>query len=217
MFAAVWGEPVSDLGFVCTVITEMLFSCFEKLPRGKWISSWLWGGKNKVPSASNPDLLVLGRIVYRRQAWEGRSMCWEEKQGRFFQYRCEPGSVTACLLWFQWRNTQCSIWMAVVSHVLIEMHFLPCNVCPCRAASAEVGRWRGAINFVSSEKQCPVDSDMITSSFSACAFVTDQVLLPLNVITLKEAVFDSRLLHCARAVQTSCRNPSSVAEIQKCC
>lgn len=98
MFAAVWGEPVSDLGFVCTVITEMLFSCFEKLPRGKWTSFWLSGGKNKVPSASNPTLLVLGRSIYRRQAWEGRSMCWEEEQGRFFQCRCGPGCVTACLV-----------------------------------------------------------------------------------------------------------------------
>ena len=103
------------------------------------------------------------------------------------------------------------------------MHVLPYNLCPCRAASAKVGGngegWRGAINFVSSEKQHPVDSDRITSSFSACAFVTDQALLPvhLNVITLNESVSDSGLLHCAGAVQTSCRNSSSVAQVQKCC
>lgn len=41
-----------------------------------------------------------------------------------------------------------------------------------------------------------MDSDRIISSFCACAFVTDQAMLPLtlNVITFKETVSDSRLL-----------------------
>lgn len=103
------------------------------------------------------------------------------------------------------------------------MHLLPYNLCPCTAASAKVGGngegWRRAINFVSSEKQRPVDSDVITSSFYGHAFVTDQALLPLplNVISLKEAVSNSRLLYRARAAQRSYRNWSSIAQVQKCC
>lgn len=88
------------------------------------------------------------------------------------------------------------------------MHLLQCNLRLCGAASAKVRGseegWRGAINFVSSEKQCPMDSGMwiSTSSCFARAFVTDQPLLPLplSVITLKEAVSDSRLLHRTGAV-----------------
>lgn len=96
------------------------------------------------------------------------------------------------------------------------MHLLPYNLCPCRAASAKIGEneegWRGAINFVSSEQQCPVDSDMITSSFSAHAFVTDQVLLPLplNVIISKSLIPGS-------CTMPELCNPSSIAQVQKCC
>lgn len=105
--------------------------------------------------------------------------------------------------------------MAVVSCLLIGMCFLTCSLCSCRAAPAQAAGsgegGRGAINLVSSAEQRPVDSDMITSSFSAHVFVTDQagLSLPSNVITLKEGVSASRLLHSAGAVQNSFENLSS--------
>lgn len=85
------------------------------------------------------------------------------------------------------------------------MHLLPYNLCPCRAASAKAGGdskgWKGAINFGPSGKQHPVDSAIITFSFSPLHLSQIKPCYSLlNVITVSEALFNSRLLHHARAM-----------------
>lgn len=89
-------------------------------------------------------------------------------------------SVTPCVLWSPWNNSAGQYLVAdVIYCVWIQMHLLPYNLCPCRTPSAKAGGngkgWKGAINFGPSGKQHPVDSAVITSSSSPCAFVTDQL------------------------------------------
>lgn len=78
MFTAIRVEPASDLCFVCTAVTEMLFSYFVKLPQGELTFIWLGGRdpqrdpfvvKSKVPSTSDAQLVLLSRTGWR-QAWE---------------------------------------------------------------------------------------------------------------------------------------------------
>lgn len=99
---------------------------------------------------------------------------------------------------------------------------MPYNLCPCRAASAKAGGngkgWKGAINFGPSGKQ---QSRFCYSSHPVFLLVHLSQIKPcyllLNVITVNEALSNSRLLHHARSMQRSYRNPSSMSQGQKCC
>lgn len=113
--------------------------------------------------------------------------------------------------------------MADVICVWVQMHLLPYSLCPCRAASLKAGGdgkgWKGAINFGPSGKQHPVDSAIITSSFSPCAFATDQALLPTSKCNYCQwgTVQFQALAPCQSYVKLLYRNPSFVSQGQKWC
>lgn len=97
------------------------------------------------------------------------------------------------------------------------MHFLPYSWCPWGTAKAGRG---GKVQLILAFRESSILLILLSSHAVFLLLHLSQIkpCYPLlNVITVNEALSNSRLLHHVRALQKSYRNQSSMSQGQKCC